>query len=128
MARRARDDRTGIDPALIVAERERGWVNFHPEDYCHRCGRRNVVWFAPEWPVVMAEQPWTILCPSCFIARDPDAVWVITRRTRRDPGERQTDLAAFLRAISDLDDDAVRVASCLDDYLTAKGAYREWTE
>jgi hypothetical protein len=29
------------DQPWIAAERAAGWLNFHPEDFCHRCGRRN---------------------------------------------------------------------------------------
>lgn len=29
----------------IVEQRVKGWTDFHPEDYCHRCGRPNINWF-----------------------------------------------------------------------------------
>lgn len=58
----------------IARQRERGWPDFHPEDYCHRCGGRNVAsWFvdsdrfnaamgAPE------DHQWNgIICPGCFV-------------------------------------------------------------
>ncbi len=33
-------------PEEIVRQRQLGWPDFHPEDFCHRCGRRNPVWYA----------------------------------------------------------------------------------
>lgn len=42
----------------------------HPEDFCHKCGQPNIVWFAPNelWnkSVRDANQP-EILCPVCFV-------------------------------------------------------------
>lgn len=42
----------------------------HPEDFCHKCGRPNVVWFAPSslWNLVVRTkgEP-EMLCPTCFI-------------------------------------------------------------
>jgi len=42
----------------------------HPEDYCHKCGGPNVVWFAPSpiWNKAVREKgEKEILCPVCFI-------------------------------------------------------------
>lgn len=42
----------------------------HPEDFCQRCKRPNVVWFAPNhlWnKVVRANNQPGILCPICFV-------------------------------------------------------------
>lgn len=51
-----------------MRERQAGWPNLHPEDYCHRCGTRNVwSWSVdnPLWNVAIgATSP--ILCPQCF--------------------------------------------------------------
>lgn len=57
----------------IERQRENGWPDFHPEDFCHRCGRRNPVWVtdAGEWEFATGHMPrgvLTILCPSCFAA------------------------------------------------------------
>lgn len=58
---------------LIERERTAGWPTIHPEDYCHRCGARNMVWFtsADLWKVATAA--WAaetgregICCPACF--------------------------------------------------------------
>lgn len=42
----------------------------HPEDFCKKCGRPNIVWFAPNeiWnqAVRAANEP-EILCPVCFV-------------------------------------------------------------
>lgn len=57
-------------------QRANGWPDFHPEDYCHRCGGPNMTWAAPQevWnPVMRPEGPDTenwlwneIVCPPCF--------------------------------------------------------------
>lgn len=56
-------------------QRANGWPDFHPEDFCHRCGRPNIVWHADSevWNSVMRssghEAPWLwneIICPCCF--------------------------------------------------------------
>jgi hypothetical protein len=47
----------------------------HPEDYCHRCGGPNIIWYAPSplWNEVMrggdisGRSKWSeIICPTCF--------------------------------------------------------------
>lgn len=53
----------------------------HPEDFCHYCGRRNPIWFAPNelWNSVMrhgGKEP--IICPTCFAIRAaPEKVWIL---------------------------------------------------
>lgn len=60
--------------AEIDDQRAKGWPDFHPEDYCHRCGGRNV----PSWTVdsdrfnVALAHPNEhlyngIVCPGCFV-------------------------------------------------------------
>lgn len=62
------------DPAAAIADqRARGWPDMHPEDFCHRCGGRNVrSWFAPSdrWNAAVAAlglAVGAILCPGCFV-------------------------------------------------------------
>lgn len=57
-----------IDPAEIPDQRARGWPDFHPETYCHNCGRTNPVWWIDSamWDQTRGEDYVTILCPSCF--------------------------------------------------------------
>ena len=56
----------------------------HPEDFCQRCGRRNVVWSAPNdvWNKVMPDGG--IVCPVCFIelaaAKGIEDVWDLSPR------------------------------------------------
>lgn len=91
-----------------------GWPDFHPETFCHRCGRRNIrAWFSPEWPSLVGSHA-GILCPVCFADHDPGALWTVTRWHPEDADHRSL-LAAFLRSVSGLGDDAERVASCLLD-------------
>jgi len=52
----------------IEKQRAMGWPDFHPETYCHRCGRPNI----PSWSVDsalwnQAAEPHEILCPICFV-------------------------------------------------------------
>ena len=66
-----------LAPSVTIEEideqRRKGWVDFHPEDYCHRCGGRNPSWsvdsdrfnaaFGPP-----SEHPYQgIVCPGCFV-------------------------------------------------------------
>lgn len=51
----------------------RGWPDTHPEDFCHRCGNRNLSWFVDSelWNVAWAEAAFeggyqSVLCPPCF--------------------------------------------------------------
>ncbi|MFI7678540.1 hypothetical protein [Actinophytocola sp. NPDC049390] len=61
-------------PEEIGRQRTASWPDFHPEDFCHRCGRRNPVWYvdAELWNKGTAERRATtgfdsVLCPSCFV-------------------------------------------------------------
>lgn len=41
----------------------------HPENYCHQCGSKNVIWYAPNelWNELC--ESWEIICPKCFQER-----------------------------------------------------------
>ena len=59
----------------INRQRELGWVNFHPGDFCHRCGGRSVSsWFVDSDLFNVAMEPFLehkyngIICPGCFVA------------------------------------------------------------
>jgi hypothetical protein len=54
-------------------QQTKGWTDFHPEDYCHRCGHPNPTWWVDGdvWDYVMRDtdgnQRWDgIVCPTCF--------------------------------------------------------------
>lgn len=99
---------------FITNQREKGWVDFHPEDYCHECGRPNIkAWYSPEWVALVGGHS-GILCPPCFAAKDPDAIWMVTRWTPTVEAER-LQLETILRWCSSLGDDAARVAGCVLD-------------
>lgn len=104
------EDRT-MTPEDIVEQREKGWVDFHPETYCHLCGGRNVwSWFAPngDWNTVReqirAVTPSEIICPPCFAeiyeAAHPDelVIWEF-RRDRPD----QVDQSLSAKVLNILD-------------------------
>ena len=104
-----------MTPEEIVRQRSLGWPDFHPEDYCHRCGRPNCLWHAPEWPAIVGSHA-GILCPVCFADLVPRCTWKWTRITPPD-ADRVAMLAANLRTVTDLGDDAERVARCVLDFL-----------
>lgn len=83
-----------VDLAEIDAQRVAGWPNFHPEDYCHRCGHRNVSWYTNNstWdPVMRGGDPngwgeWQeIVCVPCFTELAERLHGPSTWRVTRDP-------------------------------------------
>ena len=62
-----------VEIFYIDSQREAGWPDIHPEDYCHNCGFLNPSWYAPKatWDFAMKDyQERTgregIVCPTCF--------------------------------------------------------------
>lgn len=62
-----------VDPDWIKKQREQGWPDMHPEDYCHRCGNVNPSWFTTRGDWLAATSKWAaetgregICCPQCF--------------------------------------------------------------
>ena len=58
--------------AAIADQRGRGWPDFHPEDYCHRCGACNLSWHvdSDRFNAAMEALGLTstaIVCPACFV-------------------------------------------------------------
>jgi len=64
----------------IDQQRELGWPDFHPEDYCHKCGGKNI----PSWHVDSDRfnlafgrhdmHPYNgIVCPGCFVVAHEEA-------------------------------------------------------
>lgn len=99
----------------IARQRLLGWPDFHPEAYCHKCGHRNIrAWFSPEW-VQLTGTNSGILCPACFADLDPEAIWCVTRHLSPDD-DRVADLTELFHAVTDLGDDAERVARCVLDH------------
>jgi hypothetical protein len=85
----ARSVRAALAPVSSSGEAESG---AHPEDFCDRCGGRNVKpWFAPSdvWNAVVGDE-WSIICPQCFVElaegseRFADEAWEL-RPTIRYP-------------------------------------------
>ena len=90
---------TSILVSEIDKQRQKGWVDFHPEDFCHRCGVRNVkAWWIESlvWNAVMRgssgkeNEKWQgIICPQCFTELfedafpDPPPIWEL----RLDQGQ-----------------------------------------
>jgi len=116
----------GPTPGQISEQREKGWPDFHPEDYCHECAAPNPGWFTPDWLEAFPGHG-GIVCPRCFALRaDPDklSTWILTRYTRHDE-DSQDRLAAFLRHCSGLEPDSEndRLATCILD-----AGYRHWSD
>jgi hypothetical protein len=62
-----------VDPSEILRQRELGWPDFHPEDYCHRCGVEFESWFCDRETWLQATSRWAaetgrdgICCVTCF--------------------------------------------------------------
>lgn len=81
-----RGDGVRVDPEEIERQRVKGWPDFHPEAYCHRCGTRNV-WSWSTDDDVFSEatgDSGTILCPQCLAAFYPDQTWAFLPLDRVD--------------------------------------------
>lgn len=73
-AKRERDEALArVSPAEIDQQRDQGWPDFHPEDYCHRCGAPNPSWSVDALRFNAAMGPseshgWEgIVCIGCFV-------------------------------------------------------------
>jgi hypothetical protein len=96
-------------------QRASGWPDFHPEDYCHRCGNPNPSWWVagPVWNLVIRtdREPgdrWNeIICPSCFAELAGD----ITFELRVDPNTTRG--ALLLQAAGQpMNDDRITTGHC----------------
>lgn len=80
-----------VSPEWIKQQRERGWPDMHPEDYCHRCGKPNKSWCAYPLDVWQdGARAWSaetgregICCIDCFTTMyaensDTRPYWMIT--------------------------------------------------
>lgn len=83
-----------VTAEYIAGQREAGWPDIHPEDYCHKCGTRNMLWVASREDWLAATSAWAtetgregICCPQCFAEMheeqaDGRVVWVLTPHER----------------------------------------------
>lgn len=82
----------GLSPEFIAKQRAQGWPDIHPEDFCHRCGAKNVAWSATREDWLVATREWStvtgregICCVTCFAQMyeqetgDTKAIWMLTR-------------------------------------------------
>lgn len=74
----------------IDNQRTQGWPDFHPEDYCHKCGAHNApMWCATRDAWMTATAEWSeetgregICCVACFARMHEEAtgkrnVWMV---------------------------------------------------
>lgn len=98
---RACDGKLGRDETMAELGRERD-----PEEYCHRCGGRNISWYTPGgvWDPVMRPVPgsewkWNeIICPLCFVElAGGDGTWaLLPRRLDGQPWTSADERAAII--------------------------------
>ena len=95
---------TRVTMQEIVEQRALGWPDFHPEDYCHRCGIGNISWWidSDRFNTAMGGLPdghaWNgIVCIQCFVELHQAATgltcsWTLTPGTPFRPAydERAT--------------------------------------
>jgi hypothetical protein len=65
----------GVTLEEIERQRSLGWPDFHPEDFCHECGRANLSSWAIDsdrWNLAMGA-PQGIVCPQCFVEKWEEA-------------------------------------------------------
>jgi len=94
-----------VDTADIAAQRDSGWPDFHPEDFCHRCGHQNVSWYidSDAWNPVMRGgnvDGWEwqeIICIPCFIELAEDHHGACAWRVARD--ECGTEVLSLLNQV-----------------------------
>jgi hypothetical protein len=73
-----------VSIAEIDRQRSKGWTDFHPEDYCHRCGNHNPSWWidSDRFNIAMGSHThhqWNgIVCPSCFVSLHEEATGLQT--------------------------------------------------
>lgn len=106
--------RTAI--ATLRDERDNGDSDGTPDEkVCGRCGGANPNWFAPDWFDVVGSTR-GILCPNCFMAINPHTLFMVQQHTAPNASR----LTAFLQQITDLGDDAPRVATCVLDWMVGR--------
>lgn len=92
------DNPPSVTLEQIAEQRAKGWPDFHPEDYCHRCGGRNCSWFvdSDRFNAAMGpfgEHRWNgIVCTGCFVALHAEATgltatWELVPATQFRPKE-----------------------------------------
>lgn len=80
-----------VDPDEVLRQRDLNWPDFHPERFCHRCGRRNINWYVESsfWNDAVAgpgRGVVSILCPVCFVEQHEAATGLhIIWEVRADP-------------------------------------------
>lgn len=62
-----------VTPQYIKLQRTLDWLDIHPEDFCHKCGAINPLWYTTREQWIFATQSWAeltgregICCPTCF--------------------------------------------------------------
>lgn len=100
-----------VTPEWIASQRDQGWPDMHPEDYCHKCGAPNQSWCAAsreDW--LAATAGWAketgregICCVKCFseMYREQtgsDPIWMLSRAAVPDAA---TDLSEMRKKVEE---------------------------
>lgn len=65
--------RATVTTQELAKQRDQGWPDFHPEDFCHRCGMGNISWSidSDRFNLAMGNHDrheWNgIICILCFV-------------------------------------------------------------
>lgn len=87
-------ERLSVTLEEIDEQRAKGWPDFHPEDFCHRCGGKNVrSWYSDNdrWNTALGSLKTGvnyngIICPGCFVQLHESATGLqITWKLIPDP-------------------------------------------
>lgn len=91
----------------------------HPEDFCDKCKRPNIVWYADNdlWNAVVGDD-WSILCPICFVklAEEKGISCTSWRVSREDDdllvNRLKKELSALKKLLPPEEADKVRLQHC----------------
>ena len=87
LAEIARHEQAGAELMLQVHQLSKlKGTDDHPEDFCHRCGGRNITWYADSDLWNKFDPPESIICPICFVI-EAEAGGVKTSAWRVAPGD-----------------------------------------
>lgn len=117
-----------VDPATIPAQQAAGWPDWHPEDYCHRCGRRNISWYTDSavWNQVHGGSG-PIWCPVCFVTAYEQTTG-LRPSWRLAPADRSDETGALIRSEAAMRHERDEAIAERDRYAEVVAAAQAWRE